>query len=156
MPQWRINKYNEDTPSKAYRLALLGLTVDEMAFALDVASDTIYKWCRQHPEFKEAIDNGRIEADGRVAESMYKMAQNGDYRAAKWWLQNRSKMSARKIKPDEGKEETQDIGNKWNDTQVIEGNPDKPLITESSDPLRLAKEISLLLLDAQEQMEGDE
>lgn len=83
-------KYDNRThPEKALKLALLGLTDEEMAVAFDVAVSTIYKWKLDHPDFREALQDGKIKADANVARSLYKKALEGDTTSAIFWLKNR-------------------------------------------------------------------
>lgn len=86
----RPTKYNPETcPDKARKLALLGLTDEEMAVALDITTSTFYKWLNEHSEFSEAIKNSKVIADAEVAQSLYKKALTGDTTSAIFWLKNR-------------------------------------------------------------------
>lgn len=55
-------------------LALLGLTNEEMATVFHITPETFKSWCDKHPKFLRAIAEGRHEADGRVAKSLFKRA----------------------------------------------------------------------------------
>jgi hypothetical protein len=59
---------------KAYKMALLGLTNQELAVALDVAVQTIEKYLRYNYDFEYAINMARQKADAEVAASLYKKA----------------------------------------------------------------------------------
>jgi hypothetical protein len=59
----------------AYHLALLGANNTKIAEVLSIDCSTITDWNARIPEFKEAMDRGRAQADGRVAESLYKRAR---------------------------------------------------------------------------------
>lgn len=116
MPGGRPTKYSEAHPEQARRLALLGLTDEELAQFFGVHIDTIYEWDKVHPEFSDARARGKLPADGKVAERLYHRAIGyrhqvekvfmpagatapvvADYieslppdtQAATWWLKNR-------------------------------------------------------------------
>ncbi|MBL1376257.1 hypothetical protein [Zobellella iuensis] len=59
----------------AYRLALLGLTREQLATAFDVCERTIYHWQQEYPEFLQAIARGGIHADAEVAEALFNRAR---------------------------------------------------------------------------------
>lgn len=110
--------YNLQMPERAYRLALLGLTDAEIAAALDCSVSTLRKWYEAHPDFCQAVRDGRTEADAKVAASLYKKATvDGDVSAQKYWLTNRSKR----------------YENRWSDRQTIEGDKDNPVRIDGSE-----------------------
>lgn len=110
--------YNEHTPELARRLALVGLTDEEMAKVFEVEVRTIYRWDNEHPEFRQARSRAGAFADGAVASRLYHRAVGysqesvkifmpagaeepvyapytehfpPDTQAATWWLKNRQK-----------------------------------------------------------------
>lgn len=92
----RPSKYDPDKhPEKATKLALLGLTDEEMAVALDIHVSTFYQWQIDFPDFSEAIKDGKVRADANVAQSLYKKAMSGDTTSAIFWLKNRRKQAWR-------------------------------------------------------------
>lgn len=66
----RPTKYQDDYPDQAYKLALLGLTLDEMAIFFEVAVSTVKLWQVEHPQFSDAITRGGTIADAEVAVSL--------------------------------------------------------------------------------------
>lgn len=70
-------------PEEARKLALLGLTNEQIAefFEIDVA--TFYRWQDAFPEFCEAVRRGKVIADGEVAASFYKRATGYEYDSEK-------------------------------------------------------------------------
>lgn len=64
----------KDIPKRAYRLALLGLTNEELAVSFGVSPKTIVKWMKNHPRFNQSVTKGREEADSKVAQSLFKRA----------------------------------------------------------------------------------
>ena len=75
MAAGRPTDYNSKFTSIAKRFALLGLTNDEMADALDIARSTFYEWLKTYPEFSDAIKAGKDDADSKVVESLYHRAK---------------------------------------------------------------------------------
>lgn len=74
-PPGRPTDYRPEFADMAYRLALLGLTREQMATAFDVCERTIYHWQQEHPEFLQAIARGGIHADAEVAEALFNRAR---------------------------------------------------------------------------------
>lgn len=60
--------------ARAKRLALLGLTDNEIAFQFGINPDTLYDWATKYPDFSESLKEGKTEADSFVADSMYARA----------------------------------------------------------------------------------
>lgn len=110
----------------ANQLAAEGLTIPEIARALEIGQSTIYRWMAENKHFRESIHAGRKVADGEVERSLLDRARGyehpeekifcvdgeiiraettkrypPDTMAAIWWLKNRQ--------PD-----------KWKDKQEIE------------------------------------
>jgi hypothetical protein len=57
-----------------YRLCLLGASQSQIAEFFDVGPQIIDKWAKLHPAFGSALRRGRMEADAKVAYSMFKRA----------------------------------------------------------------------------------
>jgi hypothetical protein len=53
---------------------ILGATDRELAGFFNVALRTIANWQAQHPEFREALEHGKVVADNRVEKSLYHRA----------------------------------------------------------------------------------
>ena len=66
--------YRDDMPVRAYKLCLLGLTNEQLSIAFGVTLDAIHRWMRKYPEFKEAVNKGKVDADAKVAEACFKRA----------------------------------------------------------------------------------
>jgi hypothetical protein len=70
----RPTLYRPELAELARRLALLGLTNNEMASAMNVEVGAIQQWKVDHPEFRKAIERGGVHADAKVAQSTYHRA----------------------------------------------------------------------------------
>ena len=86
MPGGRPTAYRSDYPAQARRLALLGLTDEEMAQFFEVTPQTLYNWDERYPEFLEARARGKAHADGRVAEKLYHRALGYEQDAVKIFM----------------------------------------------------------------------
>lgn len=83
MPAGRPSSYQPEYAEQAFRLALLGLTDVEMAKYFGIVEKTFYNWQNEHPEFLQAIKEGKEEADAKVADSLYKRAMGYSHPAVK-------------------------------------------------------------------------
>lgn len=66
--------YREEFVQRAYKLALLGVTLEEMGEHFGVRVDTIKAWRKKYPAFGEAVIAGGILADAEVATRLYQRA----------------------------------------------------------------------------------
>lgn len=55
----RPSEYRPEYCDKVIELGRLGKSVVQMACAIDVARDTLYQWCKDHPEFSDAFTRAR-------------------------------------------------------------------------------------------------
>jgi hypothetical protein len=67
-------KNNLKIAKRVYELSLLGLGDRELAIAFGKDVTTIDYWKKMRPGFRVAISQGKQEADGKVAKSLYKKA----------------------------------------------------------------------------------
>ena len=121
----RPTKYDPKThPGIIRKLAERGLTEEEMAEVLVVATSTLSLWKVEHPEFSEAIRDGKADPIKNVEDALYRLCKgytyseggiqktkHPDVRAIQFYLKN--------VAPD-----------KWRDKQEIEhsGEIKGPLI----------------------------
>ena len=116
-PKGAAPVYRSEFDAQAHRLALLGATDREVAEFFGVTERTVNTWKTKHPSFGASLREGKIAADARVAESLYRAAVGGgivrqtrvetdpdglekrivteseqpaDVQAARWWLKNRA------------------------------------------------------------------
>ena len=71
---------------RAHKLALLGLTDVEIAEQFGISPDTLYEWKTAHPEFSEALRNGKTPADAEMAASFYKRGLGYEQPAVKIFM----------------------------------------------------------------------
>ena len=70
----RPTSYTPDHCDEARRACMLGATNEELAALLGVSRSTIQNWIDEHPDFKRAIEEGKVKADAHVAEKLYQRA----------------------------------------------------------------------------------
>ena len=73
-PVGRPTIYRDEYVDQARRLALLGLTNDEMAKFFGIGTATFDRWMAAHDVFRCAVNESKFIADGDVAQSLYKRA----------------------------------------------------------------------------------
>lgn len=94
--------YDPDVhPILAEQYAREGLTNKEIAARFERCESTFYKWCREHPEFRKALKEGKELTDAKVERAVLDSALSGSFPAQRLWLINR--------RPD-----------RWRDTQRME------------------------------------
>jgi hypothetical protein len=77
----RPPKYSEQIAQQArYICAVFGATDEQLAKALGVSDRVVYDWKQEHPEFLQAVSEGKAEFDNRhVANSILAMANGYHY-----------------------------------------------------------------------------
>ena len=78
--------YRKEYDDQARRLCLLGMTDKEMATFFSVTEVTIIAWRKANPSFAAACEEGKTDADARVAESFYKRALGYSHPAVKIFM----------------------------------------------------------------------
>lgn len=70
----RPSSYKPEYAEQARKLCLLGATDKELADFFDVSEVTINAWKKEFPDFLKSVKEGKLDADARVAESLFKRA----------------------------------------------------------------------------------
>lgn len=78
-PGGRPTSYSPEYAYQARKLCLLGATDENMADFFNVAVATISNWKNDHPEFLEAIKDGKNKADSEVATRLYERAMGFEH-----------------------------------------------------------------------------
>lgn len=73
-PHGRPTKYKQEYDDMAYKMALLGITDQQMADCFGVGLATFYRWQDAHITFRESVIRGKVPADSTVAASLYHRA----------------------------------------------------------------------------------
>lgn len=91
MTAGRPTKYKAEYCDQARDRCLLGATDRELADMFSIQESTLNLWKEKHPEFMEALREGKENADDQIAKSLYEKAKGGDTTAMIFWLKNRRK-----------------------------------------------------------------
>lgn len=70
----RPSKYKPEFDELAHNYCLLGATNEQLAKCFDVAVSTVDKWIAEIPSFSGALKTGRMQADAKVAQSLFHRA----------------------------------------------------------------------------------
>lgn len=70
----RDSEYDPSMNDVARKLALLGMTNEEIAGFFGVHVSTFYRWQADNSGFREAVNDGKVIADANVADSLYRRA----------------------------------------------------------------------------------
>jgi len=87
------SKWKEGMAEQTYRYSLLGVTYRQLAIFFKVDIDTISYWMINNPEFIEAFNRGKAEADANVVEAWYKRALGYDYIETKTYTNKNGEVS---------------------------------------------------------------
>ncbi len=82
----RPTAYEQRFVDMAYRMALLGATLDELAAHFNVSHQCIHEWRSKHADFGDAITRGRGDADAHIAQSLYHRAKGYSHPAEKIFM----------------------------------------------------------------------
>lgn len=82
----RPSLYKPGFVEQARKLCQLGATDVEIADFFRIAVSTLGNWKLDHPEFLEALKEGKAEADKRVEESLYHRAVGYSHDAVKIFM----------------------------------------------------------------------
>lgn len=75
----RPTDYKSSFNKQAEKLCRLGATDKELAEFFEIVESTINEWKIKYPKFSESIKKGKVLADIKVADSLYKRANGYKY-----------------------------------------------------------------------------
>src|SRR5215211_2855066 len=67
----RPTRFEPEMCEQAHNYCLLGATNDDLAEFFHVSPSTVDRWIARHADFGDAVRQGRIVADARVARALY-------------------------------------------------------------------------------------
>jgi hypothetical protein len=74
-----VTKYHERMPQMIYRMAAVGMIIEEIARHLEVHEETLRRWIQSRSEVTEAYERGKWESIQLVRESLYRRALGYEY-----------------------------------------------------------------------------
>lgn len=84
-------KYTPERIQKMCDLIASGATKSCAQQMAGIGESTFIAWYNTKPEFKERIDTAEAMAEARYQAIVAKCANDGDWKAAAWWLARRRK-----------------------------------------------------------------
>lgn len=63
----------------------VGIPHEDIASKIGISADTLVKY------YKEDLDNGRIDANASIGQTLFQQAKNGNTTAAIFWLKTRAR-----------------------------------------------------------------
>ena len=72
-----------------------GLTDEQIANNMGIATSTLYEWKKKNKEFSETLKKNKDIVDFEVENALLKSAMEGNVTAQIFWLKNRKKMQWR-------------------------------------------------------------
>lgn len=86
----RPSSFDPDDLPRITELTLLGLTNEQLAGFCQVDVSTVERWIKNNPEFRGAVNAGRIGADGKVARSLWSRANGYSHPEEKLFFDGQS------------------------------------------------------------------
>ena len=100
-------EYQPEYAVTASIIAMLGGTKAEVARGLNIGKTCLNNWRRDHPDFKQALEENEFIANAKVAQSLFRRATGYKYfekemppdvLACIFWLKNRDPKNWRDVK----------------------------------------------------------
>ncbi len=85
-PTGRPTEYRVEYNDRALNYALLGLKDYEIAHNFNIDISNLHEWMEKYPSFRDAIEKGRVDADGDIAHSLYHRGKGYCHDAVKIFL----------------------------------------------------------------------
>lgn len=82
---------NDEKRTLARTLAAVGVTHEDIASKLSISADTLTKY------YKKELDDGRIDANATIAQSLFEQAKGGNTSAQMFWLKTRAGWKERQV-----------------------------------------------------------
>ena len=100
MPAGRPTSYAPEFAAQAEKLGRLGATDAELAHFFEVDERTINRWKGDHPEFRQSLKAGKLEADATVADRLYRRACGYEHEVHKVLSDGRVVSFVERLPPD--------------------------------------------------------
>jgi hypothetical protein len=80
----RKTDFKNEYCDQVYKLCLLGAKDTELADFFNVSERTLNTWKKKQPKFLQSMKKGKIQADAKVAERLFKRATGYEYKEVYW------------------------------------------------------------------------
>ena len=85
----RPSKYTPETAEKIVAALRAGNTLKDSALYVGIDEKTLANWRRRYSDFSDRLARAEAEATVKHVAAIARAAQDGDWRAAAWWLERR-------------------------------------------------------------------
>ena len=85
MQQGKKYEPTDENKKLVKTLAAVGITFEDIATKLEISSDTLVKY------YKKELDDGRIDANASIGQTLFQQAKNVNTAAAIFWLKTRAR-----------------------------------------------------------------
>ena len=92
----------EETRKLVRSLSAVGIKYVDIANKLDISDDTLVK------HYKKDLEDGRVDANASIGQTLFQQAKNGNTAAAIFWLKTRANW-----KETNAVEHSGEVGVKW-------------------------------------------
>src|SRR5256885_1100429 len=82
----RPTLYREEYIEQVLKLCRLGATDRELSDFFDIAESTLNLWKLEHPEFSDALKEGKAKADAEVADKLFRRATGYSHESVKIFM----------------------------------------------------------------------
>ncbi len=79
-----MHKVTDENKRIVKMLAAVGVRHEDIAAKLDISADTLVR------KYKKELDEGRVDANAAVAQTLFQQAKAGNITAAIFWLKTRA------------------------------------------------------------------
>lgn len=79
------HKVTDENRKIARTLSAVGITHEDIASKIGISADTLVLY------YKDDLDNGRIDANASIGQTLFQQAKNGNTAAAIFWLKTRAR-----------------------------------------------------------------
>lgn len=105
MSMGRPSKYLPEYCDKAIELMSEGASIYEIAYEFRVNQDTIHEWVKVHPDFSEALKQGKDLSQGWWIKNGRINLQNREFNSTLWYMNMKNRFGWRD-KPEETTKDT--------------------------------------------------
>jgi hypothetical protein len=86
MTAGRPTLYKPEYAEQARKLCRLGATDSQVADFFEIGTTTFYRWRQDHPDFAEAVTEGKQICDNQVEQALHRRAVGFEYEAVRVFM----------------------------------------------------------------------
>lgn len=86
MTAGRPTLYKPEYAEQARKLCRLGVTDSQVADFFEIGTTTFYRWRQDHPDFADAVTEGKQICDNQVEQALHRRAVGFEYEAVRVFM----------------------------------------------------------------------